>query len=300
MRNVRTFASGLPDWRRGAGANYARTALLLGGLTALVVVVAGALGGTGWAVGALVVMAAINLGSWWFSDRIVVALHRARPLGETDAPEVHRIVERLARRAGMPKPRLYWVPDHAPNAFATGRGPQRAVVAVTEGLLELCDEEELEGVLAHELSHVVNRDVLISTVAATLAGVVSLVARVAGWGLMFGGGRRDDEGPSPLAALALIIVAPIIALIVQLAVSRSREYGADASGARLAGSPRGLARALAKLHNVARRVPMRTADPVTAHLYIVSPLSAKTRAVEWFSTHPPVEERIRRLNAMAA
>ena len=302
MRNLSTIDAGQPGnrWVRssGVGANHARTALLLGGLTALVVLISGALGGTGWAVGALVVMAAMNLAGWWWSDRIVIAMHRAQPLPIEEAPEVHAMVARLAGRAGIPKPRIYWVPDRAPNAFATGRGPNHAVIAVTAGLLDLLDRDELEGVLAHELSHVLNRDVLISTVAATLAGTVSLLARLAGWTALLGGQRRDDDGPSPLAALVLMIVAPLIALIVQLAVSRSREFGADATGARLAGSPLGLASALDKLHRVSRRVPMRSADPATAHMYIMAPLSGRTRALEWFSTHPPVEERVRRLRAM--
>jgi heat shock protein HtpX len=282
------------------GANYARTALLLGGLTALVVVAAHALGGTAWAAGALVFMGAMNFASWYWSDKIVIAMHRARPLGAHEAPHVHEALGRLARRAGVPKPRLYYVPDHAPNAFATGRSPERAVVAVTHGLVELLDNREIEGVIAHELAHVLNRDILIATVAATLAGAISLVARVAGWGMMFGGMRGDDEDrPNPVAALLMIIVAPLIALLIQMAVSRSREYGADATGARLAGSPDGLARALEKLHLVGQRVPMRTADPATSHLYIVAPLSGgATNLVNLLSTHPPVEERIRRLRAL--
>ncbi len=283
-------------------ANYARTALLLGGLTALVVLSADYFGGHGAAIGALVIMGAINLASWWFSDRIVVAMHHARPLSPAEAPQVYAAVERLAQRAGIPMPRLVWVPDRAPNAFATGRNPQHAVVAVTQGLLDLLDDDEVEGVIAHELSHVLNRDILISTIAATLAGAISLVARMAGWAMMFGGARGDDrerEG-NPVASLLLIIVAPIIALLIQLAVSRSRELGADATGARLAGTSRGLARALAKLETVSRQIPMRTADPATAHLYIVAPLAGRgVSLVNLFSTHPPVEERIRRLQELA-
>jgi heat shock protein HtpX len=288
-------------FRKGIGTNYARTAALLAAMTALVVLVADWLGGTAWAVGALVFMALMNFASWYWSDRIVLAMHRARPLGPAEAPHIHQAVRRLADRAGIPAPRIYYVPDRAPNAFATGRNPQHAVVAVTHGLLELLDDEEAEGVIAHELSHVLNRDILISTIAATLAGAVSLVARIAGFGLMFGGygGRSDDDRPNPLASLLLILVAPIIALIIQMAVSRSREYGADATGARLAGSSRGLARALEKLHLVGRQVPMRTADPATSHLYIMAPLAGRgVSLVNLLSTHPPVEARIRRLRAM--
>jgi heat shock protein HtpX len=290
--------AGLSSGHRGA--NYVRTTLLLGGLTALVVVVAHVLGGTSWAIGALAVMAAMNFASWYYSDRIVVAMHRARPLAEAEAPHVFASLRSLARRAGVPVPRVVYVPDRAPNAFATGRGPGHAVVAVTHGALELLEPEELEGVLAHELSHVLNRDVLISTIAATLAGAISLVARVAGWTLMLGGGRHDDDRENPLAAQLLIVVAPLIALLIQVAVSRSREYGADATGARLAGTPAGLARALEKLHVASARVPMRTADPATAHMYIVAPLAGRgTALVNLLSTHPPVGERIRRLRAMA-
>jgi heat shock protein HtpX len=271
----------------------------------LVAFVALELGGTQWAIGALVVMALVNLGSWYFSDTIVVAMHRARPLEVAEAPLVHAAVERLAARAGIPKPRIVYVPDAAPNAFATGRGPGHAVVAVTDGLLQVLDPDEIEGVIAHELSHVLNRDVLISTIAATMAGAISLLARIAGWAFMFGGGGKSSEerGGNPLASLLLLLVAPIIALIVQLAVSRSREYGADTTGAQLAGNPNGLAAALAKLQAYNKEVPMRTADPATSHLYIVAPLAMTGRSasalVHLFSTHPPIEERIRRLRAMA-
>jgi len=282
-------------------ANYARTALLLGALTVLVVVAADWFGGTAWAVTALVGMGVANLASWYFSDRIVVAMHRARPLAPHEAPQVHAAVERLSRRAGVPMPRIVYVPDPAPNAFATGRNPQHAVVAVTHGLLAILDEREIEGVLAHELSHVINRDVLIATIAATMAGAVSLFARLAGYALLFGsrGGRDDDRGGNPLGALLLVVVAPLIALLLHLAVSRSREYAADATGARLAGSPDGLARALAKLESAGREIPMRTADPATAHLYIVQPMVARASAafsiVELFSTHPSIDKRIARL-----
>lgn len=298
------FVETLPGtaWRRPRlGANYVRTALLLGLLTALVVGVAGWLGGTGWAVGALLFMAVTNLASWYFSDRIVLAMHKARPLAPGEAPAVHAAVAELARRAGIPAPRVYYVADPAPNAFATGRNPEHAAVAVTDGLLRILDDREIAAVIGHELSHVLNRDILIASVAATMAGAISLLARLAGWTLMLGrggGGGRGDRR-NPLGALFLILVAPVIALLLQLAVSRSREYGADATGARLSGDPDALASALEKLDAVARQVPMRTADPATAHMYIVAPLQGMAGSlVELFSTHPRMEERVRRLRAL--
>jgi heat shock protein HtpX len=280
--------------------NFARTTLLLGALTALVVVIADALGGTSWAIGGLVIMGGVNFASWWFSDKILVAMHHARPLTRAEAPVVHDALARLAARAGVPMPRLMLVPDAAPNAFATGRNPEHAVVAVTTGLVQALDADEIEGVLAHELAHVLNRDTLVSTIAATLAGAISLVARMAGWVFMLGGGRSDDdEGTNPLAALLLIIVAPLIALLLQLAVSRSREFGADAAGARLAGAASGLARALRKLEAYSQRIPMRTADPATSHLYIVAPLTGVGGTLaSLFRTHPSTDERVRRLQAL--
>lgn len=298
--SVMPLVEALPGRSRPSriGANYARTALLLGLLTALVVALAGALGGQVWAVGALVFMAGTNLASWYFSDRIVLAMHRAAPLGPDQAPEIHMAIASLARRAGIPEPRVYYVPDPAPNAFATGRNPEHAAVAVTDGLLRILDDREVTAVLGHELSHVLNRDILIASVAATMAGVISLLARLAGWTLMLGRGGGSDRR-NPLSALFMIIVAPLIALLLQLAISRSREYGADATGARLSSDPEALASALAKLDAVAREVPMRTADPATAHMYIVAPRQGMAgRIVELFSTHPPLEERIRRLRAM--
>lgn len=287
--------------RRRIGANYVRTGLLLAVLTTLVVLAANALGGASWAGWALLFMAVFNLGSWYFSDRLVIALHRARPLTIEEAPAVHAAVERLAQRAGVPVPRIYVVPDAAPNAFATGRNPRHAVVAVTGGLLELLDQREVQAVLGHELAHVLNRDILISSVAATMAGAISLLARVAGWTLFFGRGGGGNSRSNPLTALLLVLVAPLIALLLQLAVSRSREYGADATGARLCGDPEALASALAKLDAVSKQVPMRTADPASSHLYIVRPLAGTAGAmVELFSTHPPVEERIRRLRSQGA
>lgn len=286
-----------PALRAGLVTNTLKTGALLAGLTALVVVVAHAIGGPSAALIALVVTAGLQLASYWFSDRIVLAMHGAVDLPVDAAPRLHAILERLSARAGLPRPRLVYVPDGAPNAFATGRSPAHAVVAVTQGLLDLLDDDELEGVLAHELSHVANRDMLVMTIAATLAGAITLVARLAGWAMVFGGSRDEEHrGPGALESIVLIVLAPILAVIVQIAVSRSREYGADAKGALLCGDPQPLARALDKLHRSAEQVPSATASPATAHLYIVEPLFAVGGGLfRLFSTHPPVEERIRRL-----
>ncbi|MBI3456178.1 MAG: zinc metalloprotease HtpX [Candidatus Rokubacteria bacterium] len=278
-------------------ANTLKTTLLLGLLTGLFVAIGGLLGGQSGMVVALVLALVMNFASFWFSDKIVLAMYHARPLDEADAPVVHRIVRNLATKAQIPMPRIYLIPSPTPNAFATGRSPQHAAVAVTEGILRIMDEEELEGVLAHELSHVLNRDVLISTIAATIAGAISVIANMAQWGLMFGWGRDDEErGVNPIALIATIIFAPLAAMLIQLAVSRAREYGADASGARLTRRPLELASALAKLHQASQIVPM-DAIPATAHLFIVNPLSRQSFA-RLFSTHPPVEDRIARLRAM--
>jgi heat shock protein HtpX len=278
--------------------NTLKTTLLLGLLTGLFIAIGGLLGGRSGMMIAFIMALVMNFVSFWFSDKIVLAMYGAQPIGEADAPVVYRIVRNLATRAGIPMPRLYLIPSAQPNAFATGRSPRHAAVAVTEGIMRIMDETELEGVLAHELSHVLNRDVLVSTVAATLAGAIGMLANMAQWGLMFGGARGDDEerGGNPIALLLTAILAPIAAMLVQLAVSRAREYGADASGARLTRRPLGLASALAKLHQASQVVPM-DANPATAHLFIVNPLSAAGFA-RLFSTHPPIEDRIARLRAM--
>jgi heat shock protein HtpX len=224
-------------------------------------------------------------------------MYGAQPLSETDAPVVYRIVRGLATKARIPMPRLYLLPSPAANAFATGRSPQHAAVAVTEGILRIMDEEELEGVLAHELSHVINRDVLISTIAATLAGAIGMLANMAQWGAMFGGSRDEEgRGASPIALILTAILAPLAAMLIQMAVSRSREFEADASGARLTRRPLGLAAALAKLGQASRMAPM-SASPATAHLFIVNPLTGRS-LTNLFMTHPPLEERIARLRAM--
>jgi heat shock protein HtpX len=225
-------------------------------------------------------------------------MYRAQPIDEGQSPRLYAVVRRLATRAGIPMPRVYLIPSETPNAFATGRNPQHAAVAVTEGIMRLLDEEELEGVLAHELAHVANRDILISTLAATLAGAITYLAHMAQWAAIFGGHRGDDEehGSNPMVMILLAVLAPLAAMLVQLAVSRSREFHADATGARVAGKTWGLAKALEKLHMAQHAVPM-DANPATAHLFIVNPLSGQAM-MKLFSTHPPLEERIARLRAM--
>ncbi|RPJ24167.1 MAG: zinc metalloprotease HtpX [Planctomycetaceae bacterium] len=276
--------------------NVLRTTVLLAALTALFLVIGGAIGGNQGLLIAFVFALLMNFGSYWFSDKIILRMYGAREVSLHEAPDLYRLVQRLAQRAGIPMPRVYLIPSDAPNAFATGRNPQHGAVAVTEGLLRMLDEEELAGVLAHELGHVRNRDTLIMTVAATLAGAITMLAQMAQWGAMFGFGRRDDEdsgGGGILGVLLMAILAPIAATLIQLAISRSREYFADTTGAAIAGSPSGLARALEKLHYASQRLPM-AANPATAHLFIVNPLAGGSW-VNLFSTHPPIEERIRRL-----
>lgn len=280
-------------------SNMFKTAILLAVLTAMLVLIGGAIGGQQGMVVAFVLALAMNFFSYWFSDRIVLAMYGAKLIEEAQAPRLYAMVRRLATRSGIPMPRVYLIPTDTPNAFATGRNPEHAAVAVTEGIMRLLDDEELEGVLAHELAHVANRDVLISTIAATLAGAITYLAHMAQWATMFGGGRSDDEeggGSNPIAMILLAVVAPIAAMLVQLAVSRAREFQADASGARVAGKSWGLAKALEKMH-VAQQVAPMAANPATAHLFIVNPLSGQA-LMRLFSTHPPIEERIARLRAM--
>ena len=281
--------------------NFFKTVFLLTALTLLLIFVGGAIGGERGMTYAFMFACLMNLGAYWFSDKLVLASYRARPIAEEEAPAVHRIVAELAVAAHMPKPKIYLIPSQAPNAFATGRNPSHAVVAVTQGILELLSDEELKGVLGHELSHVSHRDILISSIAATIAGAISMLSSMARWALMFGGSRRDrDEegGANPLVLLIMAIVAPIAALLIQLAVSRSREFDADEGGAHLTGNPLYLASALRKLDAGTRRIPMIEATTTTAHLFIVNPLRANAIA-KLFSTHPPIEERIERLERMA-
>jgi heat shock protein HtpX len=271
-----------------------KTTLLLATLTGLFLLVGQALGGRQGMTLALVLAAVMNFVSLFWSDKIVLSMYRAQPVGPEEAPELHAIVQKIAMKAGIPMPRLYIIPDAALNAFATGRSPSHAAVAATAGILRALNREELEGVLAHEISHVLNRDTLISSVAATLAGAISHLAHFAYF--LPAGRSSDDDRGGPLGGLAALILAPIAAMLIQLAVSRSREYGADATGARLVGYPDGLIGALRKLEAAAPRIPMRAADPATAHLFIVNPLSGRSLA-GLFSTHPPVEKRIERLMA---
>ncbi len=277
--------------------NSLRTLILMAGLTALMVVLGNALGGQSGMFIAFALAMVMNFGSYWFSDKIVLSMYHGREVGESEAPELYSIVRNLATRAGLPMPKLYVISGDQPNAFATGRDPEHAAVAVTAGIMRVLSREELSGVLGHELAHVKNRDILIGTIAATMAGAISMLAHMAQWAMIFGGGRsHDDEGRNPLAGLLMIILAPIAAMLIQLAISRSREYIADEDGARIAGNPRYLSGALRKLHNAAQQIPMDV-NPATAHMFIVSPLSGGVVA-SLFSTHPPMEKRIARLESM--
>jgi heat shock protein HtpX len=279
-------------------SNTIKTTVLLAALTGLMVLAGHWLGGTMGMVLALGLAVAMNFASYWFSDRIVLGMYRARPVSPSEAPRLHAIVDGLVARAQMPKPALYVLPQPAPNAFATGRSPEHAAVAVTAGLLDTMDDEEIQGVVAHELAHIQNRDILIGSIAATIAGAITMLATMARWGALLGGfGGRDDRDGGILGLLAMTLVAPIAALVIQLAVSRSREYAADATGARIVGSPHGLARALDKLGSTSKRIPMQS-TPATSHMFIVKPLSGRGGFLGLrglFSTHPPIEERIRRL-----
>lgn len=281
-------------------SNSFKTALLLGLLTGIILGFGQFFGGSQGLMIAFIFALVLNFGSYWFSDKIVLAMYQAREVGLNEAPELYRIVQNVAMRAQIPMPRLYIIPTQSPNAFATGRNPQHAVVAVTEGILQIMNSEELEGVIAHELSHVKNRDILIASVAATLAGVIMMLANMARWAAIFGVGRgeRDEEGGGGILGLILMsILAPLAAMIIQMAISRSREFLADASGARTLGNPLGLASALEKLARATEMIPLE-GRPETAHMFIVNPLSGES-FLRLFSTHPPIEERVARLRAMA-
>jgi len=276
--------------------NALKTALLLGLLTGFMILVGDWLGGQNGMILALGLAAVMNFVSYFFSDKIALMTYRAQPATREQLPRVYEVVERITQRQGLPMPKIYVIPTDSPNAFATGRNPSHASVAVTQGILNLLDDEELEGVLAHELGHVRNRDILISSIAATLAGAITILARMAYWGALFGGmgGRdREDRGGGGLGALFMLILAPFAAMLIQLAVSRSREYQADATGAHFTGNPYALARALQKLDAYSKRIPM-VASPSSAHLFIVQPLLGINFA-GLFSTHPPIRKRIERL-----
>jgi len=272
--------------------NTIKTTLLLGLLSGVLLVLGEALGGQGGLVIAFLFAAVMNFVSYWFSDRIVLRMYSAQPVG----PEhrLYQVVARLAQRANLPMPKVYVIPEQSPNAFATGRNPSHAAVAATEGVLAILDDRELEGVMAHELAHVQHRDILVSSVAATLAAAIMMIARMAQWAAFFGGGRSDDrEGSNPVAMLATIILAPLAAILIQSAISRSREFGADAGGAQIAGTPYGLVDALKKLEYASKRVPM-DANPATAHMFIIKPFTV-SGLMSLFSTHPPTDKRINAL-----
>jgi heat shock protein HtpX len=276
--------------------NRIKTVLLLAGLTAFLIFMGRVLGGRQGMYLAFGLAVAMNFFSYWFSDKIVLKMYGAQEVSPAEAPQLHQIVEELAREAGIPKPRVYIIPDESPNAFATGRNPEHAAVAATEGIMRLLTPTELKGVLAHEIGHVQHRDILISTIAATLAGAIMILANMAKWGAILGFGRDDDEGPGIVGILIMSIIAPIAAMLIQLAVSRSREYLADEAGAQLSHNPESLARALEKLSMGVERAPM-DASPATAHMFIVNPLTGRS-LMNLFSTHPPIEERVARLRAM--
>ena len=297
-----TPVRGVPGGSRGVGRNYLKTTMLMAFLIAVL-----AIGGNVWggSQGMLLfggIGLVFNFVSYWFSDRIALMMHRAQPVSREQLPAVYDIVERLTRKAGLPMPRVYVIPSETPNAFATGRNPSHAAVAVTEGILRILEPRQLEGVLAHELTHVRNRDILISTIAAAVAGLISALGHAIQWGAMLGGFSRrgdDDRGGSAIEMLAWAILAPLIALVIQLAVSRSREYAADAGGAELVGDPEPLAEALLALEKGNEAIPYQYGGPATAHLFIVQPFNGMGGALmNLFSTHPPIEERVRRLRAM--
>jgi heat shock protein HtpX len=281
--------------------NRMKTAMLLAALTALMLWAGQALGGSNGLVLAVILAGAMNFGAYWWSDKIVLRMYGANEVTDTQAPELVGMVRHLARRADLPLPRVYVIPQDAPNAFATGRNPQHGAVAVTEGIMRLLNRDELAGVIAHELGHIKNRDTLVMTVSATIAGAVSMLANMAQWALLFGGGRSDDGeegGAHPLTGLVGIILAPLAAMLIQMAISRSREYLADEAGAVISRSPRALASALHKIEAWSHRVPMTAGSPAMAHLFIVNPF-AGGGLLRLFSTHPSTEERVARLMAMA-
>ncbi len=281
--------------------NWVKTFFWMTVMTILLVLGGGLVAGRTGLYLAMGLALVMNATAYWFSDRLALAAAQAREVPVSEAPELHAMAERLARQYGVPKPRVYYSPDPSPNAFATGRNPAHAAICVNDGLLRILDGDELYGVLAHEFAHVYNRDILISSVVAVLAGAIVLIANLAQWSLFWlgYGGRRDGEGMNPIGALLFIILGPLAATLIQLAISRSREYEADHTGAEVSGEPLALASALRKLEIASQQVPSQTAEPTFAHLYIVNPLSGRSLA-GLFSTHPPVEERIRRLEAMAA
>ena len=273
-----------------------KTIFFLGLLTGLLMLIGGAMGGRGGLFLAFGLAMLMNVGSYWYSDKIVLRMYKATELSPGDAPLIHDVVQEMAARAGIPKPRIFLIPQDAPNAFATGRNPENAVVAVTRGIVNILNPDELRGVLAHELGHIANRDILIQTIAAVLAGAIVFIANILQFTAIFGGMSDDEDGGNPLAALAMAFLAPIAATLIQMAISRSREYLADARGAQLS-NPLHLASALGKLDAASRRLPLN-GNPATENMFIVNPFSGK-RVTSLFATHPPIEDRIARLHAMA-
>lgn len=278
--------------------NTVKTALLLGALTGLLMFVGGLIGGKGGVYIAFIFAIILNFGSYWFSDKIVLKMYKAQEVSESSAPGLFSIVRNLALKAQLPMPRVYIIPEETSNAFATGRNEKHAVVAVTEGIMRILNKEELEGVIAHELSHIKNRDMLISSIAATIAGAIVMLAHMAQWAAIFGGGRSsdDDSGGGIIGLIAMAIFAPLAAAVIQMTISRSREYMADAGGAGITKNPYGLASALEKLTKASQIIPLN-AKPSTAHLFIVNPLSGKS-LMNLFSTHPPLADRVARLRSM--
>ena len=279
--------------------NQLKTTLLLAGLTGLILIIGQYFGGSNGLVIAFIFAVIMNFGSYWFSDKIVLSIYRAKEISPSEYPRIYNIVAKLTQSAGIPMPKIYLIPTDSPNAFATGRNPEHSAVAVTQGILQILNDEELEGVLAHELAHIKNRDILISSIAATLAGVIMMLASFARWAAIFGGFSRDSEeedGGGIFGLIFMAILAPIAATLIQMAISRSREYLADSRGANFAKNPLGLANALEKLNHASRKIPLE-ANPATSHMFIVNPLSGGS-FVNLFSTHPPIEERIKRLKSM--
>jgi heat shock protein HtpX len=279
--------------------NLIKTTFLLTLLTLLLVAMGGAIGGKTGMIIAFLIAGGMNFFAYWNSDKIVLRMYNAREVSRAESPDFYGIVENLARKANMPMPKVYVIPSDSPNAFATGRNPQNAAVAATTGIMRILSRDELEGVMAHEMTHVMNRDTLISTIAATIAGAIAMLGNMLQWATIFGMGRSNDEegGGSLIGGLAMAIIAPIAAMLIQMAVSRSREYMADEGGAKLCGKPRALAGALTKLQRAATMAPMQEATPATSHMFIVNPLAA-SRLASLFSTHPSTEDRVARLMAM--
>ena len=274
--------------------NIMRTVMLMTLMTLLLVGAGGAIGGQNGALLALVMAGVMNFGSYWFSDKVVIKMYKGE---EATSGPLYDVVAEICQQNSLIMPKVFVLPQSTPNAFATGRNPQHAVVAATQGITQILSREELKGVMAHEMAHVQNRDILIGSIAATIAGAISFMAHMAQWAMIFGGGSRDDEDSNPIAMIAMMILAPISAMLIQMAISRSREYGADATGARYCGNPHSLASALRKLEDSNRQAPMTSANEATAHMFIVNPLKAGGIR-KLFSTHPPMEERIRRLEKM--